>query len=127
MSVCLFNEGGYLARSRWGGGVPGKVQLGGGVPSQVQAGGTPQPGPGGGGGTLPGVPRLGHQKECLIRRGRYASCVHAGGLSCLNYETADNREIHALSIPDMYNLTPMAHFNRLTATQNILSKLQKQI
>ena len=34
---------------------------------------------GGGGG---GVPWLGHQKEYLIRRGRYASCVHAGGLSC---------------------------------------------
>ena len=37
----------------------------------------------GGGGTpryLP--PGIGQQMEYLIRCGRYASCVHAGGLSC---------------------------------------------
>ena len=28
-------------------------------------------------------PMIGKQREYLIRRGRYASCVHAGGLSCL--------------------------------------------
>ena len=30
-----------------------------------------------------GVPHFGKQMEYLIRRGRYASCVHAGGLSCI--------------------------------------------
>ena len=29
-----------------------------------------------------GAPRIGQQMEYLMRRGRYASCVHAGGLSC---------------------------------------------
>ena len=32
-----------------------------------------------------GVPQLGHQKEYLICHGRYASCFHAGGLSCGSY------------------------------------------
>ena len=36
----------------------------------VQIWGTPPP------------PRIGQQMEYLICRGRYASCVHAGGLSC---------------------------------------------
>ena len=44
------------------GGVPGQVPPGG-VPSQV-----PPPRPG--------------QKEYSLHGGRYASCVHAGGLSC---------------------------------------------
>ena len=35
------------------------------------------------GGTLPGGDtQLGQQKEYSLRGGRYASCVHAGGLSC---------------------------------------------
>ena len=38
--------------------------------------GTP---PAGGGG---GVPRSGQHREYLLHGGRYASCVHAGGLSC---------------------------------------------
>ena len=62
---------------------------GGGVPCQVQpegrtlaGGGGPWPGgstlAGGGGGT-----HLGQHREYLLqRRGGYASCVHAGGLSC---------------------------------------------
>ena len=29
-----------------------------------------------------GVPNFGKQMVYLIRRGRYASCIHAGGLSC---------------------------------------------
>ena len=37
------------------------------------------------GATLPGVPHFGKQMEYLIRLGRYASCVHAGGLSCLHH------------------------------------------
>ena len=86
--------GGYPARSSWGGG---------GVPCQVQPGGVPWPGGGtlvggypgrggtlaggvypGWGGTLPGGgTQLGQHREYLLHGGRYASCVHAGGLSCL--------------------------------------------
>ena len=29
------------------------------------------------------LPAIGHQTEYLIQDGRYASCVHAGGLSCI--------------------------------------------
>ena len=65
-------------------GVPrsGTPPGGGGYPGQV----TP---PGGGGGTrvrYPPPPRggypVGQQKEYSLHGGRYASCVHAGGLSC---------------------------------------------
>ena len=31
-------------------------------------------------------PPLGQQKEYLICRGRYASCLHAGGLSCFEFK-----------------------------------------
>ena len=81
--------GGYLPpRSRWG------------VPGQVPMGVLPLPGPDWGG-TLTRVPpspagyphppgqvqmgggtRVGQQKEYLLHGGRYASCVHAEGLSC---------------------------------------------
>ena len=40
-------------------------------------GGTPSPG------TPRGGTRVGQQKEYSLHGGRYASCVHAGGLSCL--------------------------------------------
>ena len=62
-----------------------------GVPSQVQPGGYPAGGypalgstlPGGQGGTLLGRgTQLGQHREYLLHGGRYASCVHAGGLSC---------------------------------------------
>ena len=53
------------------------------------AGGGTLPGPAGGGGTLArGVPwpgggtQVGQHREYLLHGGRYASCVHAGGLSC---------------------------------------------
>ena len=69
---------------------------------QTLAGGGSRPGPARGGGTLPGgrypaggypaggVPcrggggctQVGQQKEYSLHGGRYASCVHAGGLSC---------------------------------------------
>ena len=67
--------GGYPARSRWGGPwVPPSR-----VPPQAMSGwGYPPPRPGQeGGGT-----QLGQQKEYSLHSGRYASCVHAGGLSC---------------------------------------------
>ena len=82
----------------WGSwrGVPCQVQPGGGVPCQVQLGGYPGRGGtlagvggtlAGGvpwqGGTLPGGgTQVGQQKEYSLHGGRYASCVHAGGLSC---------------------------------------------
>ena len=81
---------------------------GGGTPSQVCGGGVSQPGLNGGGypsqvwmvgyplgqvwmvGVYPGypppwldgVPPLHQHSKHLLRSGRYASCVHAGGLSC---------------------------------------------
>ena len=59
--------GGYPA----GGGYPGRVPPPAGYPP-------PQPGQDRGeGGT-----QVGQQKEYSIHGGRYASCVHAGGLSC---------------------------------------------
>ena len=87
------------------GGVPCQVQLGG-VPCQVQPGGYPARGypagghPAGGypargvlGGTQVRYPprqvrtgggtQLGQHREYLLHGRRYASCVHAGGLSCL--------------------------------------------
>ena len=104
-SVCS-HLGGYPARSRWGvpcqrvpcRGVPTpRPGPGGGYPAggylpPARSRGVPCQGylppplarsRRGGGVTLPGgVPLLGHQKEYLIRCGRYAFCVHAGGLSC---------------------------------------------
>ena len=53
-----------LARSRWG------CTLARDGVTLIQRWGTP-------------LPRIGQQMEYLIRGGRYASCVHAGGLSCL--------------------------------------------
>ena len=76
--------GGYPAQ---GGTLPGGVPCQGGYPARgYPAGGYPA------GGTLPGYPparsgmgggtQLGQQKEYSLHGGRYASCVHAGGLSC---------------------------------------------
>ena len=67
-----------LARSGWEVPCWGGTQVG--YPSGQ---GTPQPGQDGGvpcrGGT-----QLGQEKEYSLHGGRYASCVHAGGLSCMN-------------------------------------------
>ena len=97
--------GGYPARSSWAGGYPGGGYPAGGYPGQ----GTPPPWPGQPGGVpdggvprsgtpptwpggvprsgtpparLGGVPRSGQHREYLPQGGRYASCVHEGGLSC---------------------------------------------
>ena len=84
--------GGYPARSGWGvpcGGYPGRVppgqvRMGGTLLGGTQVGFSPQQGTHplgqvrmGGGGT-----QLGQQKEYSLHGGWYASCVHAGGLSC---------------------------------------------
>ena len=66
------------------GGYPGQVPPRGGV--GVPGSGTPR----GGGGTRVRYPprgggtRVGQQKGYSLHGGRYASCVHAGGLSCSN-------------------------------------------
>ena len=69
---CQVQPGGYPARGYPAGGYPARGTLPGGTqvgypPSQVRIGGT----------------LLGQQKEYSLHGGRYASCVHAGGLSCL--------------------------------------------
>ena len=65
-----------------GGGQPAHSAGGGGsVVSPAGVGGQPAGGwvsPGGGGSA-----KIGQQNEYLLHGGRYASCVHAGGLSCL--------------------------------------------
>ena len=99
--------GGYPIQVRMGG-YPSHVRMGGGYSSQVRIG-VPQlrkgyphtkmgyPLPGQDGGCTPardgvpppppiqrwGPPKIGQQMEYVIRSGRYASCVHAGGLSCV--------------------------------------------
>ena len=71
-------QGGTLG-GPWPGGYPG------GDPGQggTLAGGYPGQGGTLPGGTLPGGTQLGQHKEYLLHGGRYASCGHAGGLSCL--------------------------------------------
>ena len=76
------------------GGVSRPADGGRGTPSSWWWGGVPHPTDGGGGGPAPGTPPAGgprpgypppHQEQhsvYLLRGGRYASCVHAGGLSC---------------------------------------------
>ena len=78
--------GTLLSGPGWG--YPGQVQTGGYPPSKAGWGTwqrvphlNPQQG-------LPPPPGTGQQMEYLIRRGRYASCVHAGGLSCLKERIA---------------------------------------
>ena len=93
----LLGEGVPQSRSKWG--YPSQVQLvgrgyhwlglDGGIPP-VQEWGAPLPEmgyPQFQGWGIPhverwGTPRMGQQMEYLIRSGWYASCVHAGGLSC---------------------------------------------
>ena len=99
-SICLSTGGGGV-RSSWGGGgqvqLPGgvgQVQWGGGGSSpaagggQVQPGGGSGPAVGGGGGQVKlggggGSAKTEQHREYLLHGGRYAPCVHAGGLSCL--------------------------------------------
>ena len=74
----------------------------------------PPPPPRGGGGTRvryppqggyrsPGTPpggyltRVGQQKEYSLHGGRYASCVHAGGLSCYNCKLFNNSSNQSLT------------------------------
>ena len=110
-----------------GGGDPGQVQMGG-TPARSRQGGTPtrsrwavpQPGPDRGGGyptrfrwgvpqpgvspvqrwsTPPPPPRIRQQMEYLGCGGRYASCVHAGGLSCFSFIFAAARCEQQIGFP----------------------------
>ena len=85
-------DGYTLARSRWGypGQVPPEPEMGY-PPVWTWDGAFPLSGPGMGyphldldlgWGTPPHL-QLGQQKEYSLRGGRYASCIHTGGLSCL--------------------------------------------
>ena len=114
-SVCqsVHREGGYLPSQVWtGGGVPGQVQAGGGYLARSSRGGYlgrgGVPWPGGGGGYLAGggggyLARRGRgggvpgRKECLLCSGRYASCVHAGGLSCFFFRNMDSLSEHSVA------------------------------
>ena len=60
----------------WGG-----VSQPGGV-SQLGGGGQPGESAGGGSG---GLAKIGQQNEYSLHSGQYASCIHAGGLSCLAF------------------------------------------
>ena len=98
-SVCphLGGVGGWgsPARSDGGGGVPWPGQIGGGSnPRQVMTRGTP--------GRIPpaGVPpRTAH--GVLDKRRRYASCVHAGGLSCFMKRTTSHWKSRKRQIVDI--------------------------
>ena len=67
-------------------GVPCQVQPGGRgtLPGGTLQGGYPAGGYLAGGGYPAGGTQLGQQKEYSLHGGWYASCVHAGGLSCFN-------------------------------------------
>ena len=73
--------GGYPARSSWGHTLPGEggTLPGGTLPGGILLGGYPA---GGWGVPCLAGSQLGQQKEYSLHDGRYASCVHAGGLSC---------------------------------------------
>ena len=104
--------GGYPARSSWGG-YPARSSRGGvpwprGVPwpGVPCLGGYPcQGGTLARGGTLAGgVPwlqgtQLGQHREYLLHGRRYASCVHAGGLSCWIMTAAGGRPYKVMPTP----------------------------
>ena len=71
----------------WGEGVPCWGYPAGGFPGRV----SPQPGQNRGGTLLGGGPQLGQQKEYSLHDGQYASCVHAGGLSCCIWNYMNNK------------------------------------
>ena len=79
------------AMGQTSGGCPARSSQGG-YPARSSRGGVPCQGGYPAGGTLlggefypaRGGTQLGQQKEYSLHGGRYASCVHAGGLSCFN-------------------------------------------
>ena len=70
-------------RSGWG--TP-PTRSGWGTPPTRSGWGTPRPGLDGGGvpPPRPSLDKTEQHSECLLRGGRCASCVHAGGLSCVD-------------------------------------------
>ena len=115
--------GGTPTRSRRGGGAPSSLGWGagtlarsrlGGVPHPALEGGVPQPGPDRGG--TPARSRWGVQKEYSLRGGRYASCVHAGGLSSYN---AKFKGIKGLSV------SVCSHLARFSCSRSLLLLVNK--
>ena len=104
------DRGGGYPSQVWGG-YPGQVlmvrmvprpgPMEGGVPQPGLTGGVPQSGPTGGtparSGQLgtPLLPGTGQHMEYLVSGGRYASCFHAGGLSCYRLGTANSNTVNS--------------------------------
>ena len=92
VSVCSGGGGRSIPARSSRDGVPLPGPAGGGNPSQVQTWdypgqewSTPWAGMGYPNPLSPPAPGIGQQMDYLIRCGRYASCVHAGGLSCCRF------------------------------------------
>ena len=80
---CQVHPGGYPA---WGDTLEGGTLVGGTLVGGTLAGGYPSRGyPAQGGTLLGGGTQLGQHREYLLHGRWYASCVHAGGLSCLHF------------------------------------------
>ena len=96
------------------GGTPSQVQ--GGTPSQVW-GGTPSQVRGGTlsqvwGGTLGSPPQTDQHREHLLCGGRYASCIHAGGLPCSFTYFYRGGDMPLLATPEMdWNNTAFCYFS----------------
>ena len=79
-------RGGYLTGYPPGGGVPDRVPPRGGYLTRYPPrGGVPDRVPPRGG------TQVGQQKEYSLHGGRYASCVHAGGLSCCKFDFTETQ------------------------------------
>ena len=90
--LCNISQNAMRQRGAWsgtppvGGGTPVRYPPRGGYPVRYPRGVPDQVPPlGGGSGTPRGGTQVGQQKEYSLHGGRYASCIHAGGLSCLKW------------------------------------------
>ena len=84
----------------WGGYPAGEVPCRGGTHVRYPPGRIPPPSQAGGG------TQLGKHREYLLHGGRYASCVHAGGLSCFV------KTFHQRSIQDLHIVNALTKTNR---------------
>ena len=98
-------------RSSWLGGGSGRVGRGGSGPAS--RGGS---GPAGRGG---GSAKIWQQKELLLRGGRYASCVHAGGLSCSYLMWVDGVQNKVAFLPYVESGLGFLKFSVLLGAENV--------
>ena len=109
---CQVQPGGYPGRVP-----PGQVRMGGYSGRVCPPGRVPPPARSGWGGT-----QLGQQKEYSLHGRRYASCVHAGGLSCLLNNIICFGHKKGLDIREIIILTFIkSQFRRLGVQDNIKS------